>query len=427
MNADIRNDRHAVSQWAAGRTTFLRRVRDYILVFTVCVIVFWLFRERSHSGDYLNWIAYVDRGLWYRLREPICLVLYQIPLSLLRPYGVSAKGVLAGFSCVCGGLSFCYVVATLRLITTNRRLRILGVAAFALSYGVVGIFFGHIEHYSIMSLGCFAYVYYAVRYLKHSISAVAPALALGLLGTTHLMAAWLVPSLVVLPWLKPAGDLSGQVLKRRRRSDLIRVLAAFGLPNIAVWAAIIVTYYDASILNLLRDAATGEYSSSQYRNPGNPLGGGNRKGFWTLAEILSWSHLRETAYLIFIYSPVAWLGGIVTLTRSSREDLQTFIREPAARFFLALLIPYVIYMATWEGGLGPSRDWDLFSHVSIFLIYTVLLLTITGPGVKTGLVRSWILALFLSAILTGFLIIQTHRPQSPTGIAVLMKVLGVER
>jgi hypothetical protein len=319
------------------------------------------------------------------------------------------------------------MVATLRLITTDRRLRILGVAAFACSYGVVGIFFGHIEHYSIMSLGCFAYVYYAVRYLKHSISAVAPGLALGLLGTTHLMAAWLVPSLVVLPWLKPAGALEGKALKKRRRGDLIRVLAAFGIPNIAVWTVIIATYYDGSIFNLIRDAQTGVYSSSRHRNPGNPLGGGNRKGFWTLAEILSRGHIRETAYLIFIYSPVAWLGGIVTLIRSSREDLQSFIREPAARFFLTLLIPYIIYMVTWEGGLGPSRDWDLFSHVSIFLIYTVLLLAMTQPRVKRESVRWWVPALFASALLTGFLIIQTHRPQTATGIAVLMKVLGVAR
>ncbi len=67
-------------------------------------MLFWVLREQSYTGDWKNWTRFIEEGLWYRLREPICLLIYQIP------------------------------------------------------YGVSGIFFGHVEHYSVMSLGCFAYL-----------------------------------------------------------------------------------------------------------------------------------------------------------------------------------------------------------------------------------------------------------------------------
>jgi hypothetical protein len=263
--------------------------------------------------------------------------------------------------------------------------------------------------------------------LRHSISVIAPALALGLLAMTHLMAAWMFPSLVILPWLKPAEDLSEQESKRRRRRDLILGLAVFGIPNIALWAAILALYYDASISNLIHDAATGQYTATEHYMPGNALGGGNRKGFLTLAEILSWSHIKEVGLLVLIYSPAAWFLGVATTVRSSREDLKRFINEPAARFALTLLVPYAVYVATWEAGLGAAQDWDLFSHISAFLIYTVLILVFLRGRIEKGLFARWGVGIALSAILCGYLVIQTHVPQSSTGIAVLMNALGVMR
>jgi hypothetical protein len=402
-----------------------RRMLEYGLLFAVCVFLFWLFRERSHSGDYLRWMSYLGRGMWYRLREPICLLPYKVVHSVLGPHRVSAKAIIVGFSYVCGGLSFCYIVATVRLLTSEMRLRLLGVAAFAASFGVVGIFFGHIEHYNIMSLGCFAYFYYAIRYLRQSTSIIAPGLALGLLGTTHLMAAWLFPSLVVLPWLRPAVTSGVRPPKRRRLRDLVTAVLAFGIPNIVVWVVILAVYYESSILNLLRDAATGEYSSEVHRFPGNALGGGNTKRFWTLRGILSWSHAREIALLLLIYSPAAWLGGLVTLVASRRADLKRFIKEPVARLALALLVPYGIYVATWEAGLGPAADWDLFSHISIFLLYGALVLFYTRKAGRS-LSLWWVISVAVSAALTAYLVNQNHKPDTDTGIAVLFRALGLE-
>jgi hypothetical protein len=301
------------------------------------------------------------------------------------------------------------------------------MAAFASSYGVVGIFFGHIEHYNLMSLGCFAYVYYALRYVKVSISIAAPALALGLLGMTHLMAAWMFPSLVILPWLRPKEGPGKPNLWRRRLKDLALALAAFGIPNVAMWVAIVAVYYDLSIYNLLEDAATGRYTAREHHMPGNALGGGNMKGFWTLAEMLSWSHIREVVVLVFIYSPAAFILGIATLVRSSREDLRRFLSEPAARLVLALLIPYAVYVATWEAGLGAAQDWDLFSHIAIFLVYAVIILILARGRSQKSLAACYIAGVALSAILSAYIVIVTHAPDSPTGMAVILNALGITR
>ena len=426
LNGPMHGTEPAVLHEPARASAPVYRFAIYAVTFVVSVLVFWLLREQSFSGDYGRWLGFLGRGMWYRLREPVTLLIYRFPYTLLKPHGVSAIEIIAGFSYMCGGLSFCYILATLRMLTPDRRFQALGMAVFASSYGVVGIFFGHIEHYNLMSLGCFAYVYYALRYVKVSISIAAPALALGLLGMTHLMAAWMFPALVILPWLKPAEG-PGEPNLRRRMKDLALALAVFGIPNIAMWVAILVIYYDSSIYNLLEDAATGRYTALEHQMPGNALGGGNRKGFWTLAEMLSWRHIREVVVLVFIYSPAAFILGIATLARSRREDIRRFLSEPAARLILALLIPYAVYVATWEAGLGAAQDWDLFSHIAIFLIYAVLILILVRGRSQKSLIAFWAAGVAVSAILSAYIVIETHSPDSPTGMAVILNALGITR
>jgi hypothetical protein len=43
-------------------------------------------------------MTFLHRGMWFRLREPLSLLIYRVPFSLLKPYWVSAKSVIAGFS-----------------------------------------------------------------------------------------------------------------------------------------------------------------------------------------------------------------------------------------------------------------------------------------------------------------------------------------
>ena len=382
------------------------------------VVLFWVFREQSYTGDWKNWTRFIEDGLWYRLREPICLLIYQIPYVALRPFGVTGTDVLAGTSCVLGGFSMAYGLAILRLLTPGRHLQILGMIALTASYGVSGIFFGHVEHYSVMSLGCFAYLYYALRYIRGRSSVEAPGLVLGLLLTTHLMAAWLVPSLMLLPYVR---SRAGTGSKEGHR-DLVWALLVMGLPNLLTWFVILAVYYDGSILALIQDGQTGSYSRQRYGGPGNALGGGNTKLFLELSEILSLRHLQGMLALFILYSPFTLLALPACCVHRGRERFRALLR-PDGLVLLSLLLPYTIYAFTWEPGRGYVEDWDLFSHTSIFLVFAVLVLVMARPWSRAfgAVVLS---ALFLSALGTGYTVVESHR-EGLSGVHSVITSMGV--
>jgi hypothetical protein len=396
----------------------------YLLTFIVSVAVFWLLREQAHSGDWRNWTRFLNRGWWYRLREPICLAVYQVPFLALKDHGVTAKQVIAGFSYVCGGASVCFALATLRLMTSNRFYRLAGLAAVVTSFGIVGIFLGHIEHYNLMSLGCFAYLYFGLRYLRGSSSIIVPALVLGLLGTTHLMAAWLFPSLLALPFLGTAARPD----RKRRWIDLALALCFFAIPNLIVWAIVIMTYYDGGVSHLWEDVWTGRYSRRVHKQGGNPIGGGNRKLFWTLAEIRSWKHIRDIVFLLVIYSPAVTILGIVALARLRGAQLRDALKAPQLLFFISLLVPYLIYAFTWENGLGVFGDWDLFSHVTIFALFAAISLAVALPDTRTTR-AGWIAAIAVSLALTGYLVIKNHHAHKmrDSGVVKIARIVGIKR
>lgn len=392
---------------------------EYTLIALGFTVFFWTFREHSFSGDWRGWIRYLEAGLWYRLREPISLAIYQIPYQAFRSAGVSAQGVLASTSCLLGGLSMAYAWATLKRVTKDPRVRIFGLLALVASYGVSGVLFGHVEHYAIMSLGCFAYLYYSIRYLEDDLSIFGAGFALACLGTTHLMAAWLVPSLLALPWIKSDREVGSPSPVR----DLTFAIASFGIPNLLVWGVIIALYYDANVMNLVRDALDGGFSK-QVHGVGNALGGGNNKGFLTVAEIFSAAHCKGMLALLFLYSPVAIVGCLAALTGGGREA-RDGLRTPTGRLLLLLLVPYLFYAWTWEPGLGYAQDWDLFSHLGIFAVFMMVLLLARVREIRWVRIIAG-LGLVLSSGLTSYVVAENHDADSPTGVWSVLSSAGID-
>jgi hypothetical protein len=336
--------------------------------------------------------------------------------------------------------------ALLRRITERKLLRALAFLALASSYGVTGVFLGHVEHYAIMSLGCFAYMLYAVRYLFGKCGILKPALALSLLFATHLMAAWLVPSLMILPWLRD-GRRSREVVARSSRAeirqpralgidqvasasherhgssrDLLIALVAIALPNVLVWTTVVVTYYEGSLANLFQDIRTGAYSWTHY-SVGNALGGGNENGFLAPSQIASWNHLRMTLILFLLYSPFVFFTLPALLLRAPDATRAWLRGDSPGRFFLSLLAPYLVYILTWEADLGYERDWDLFSHVTIFALFFTV--SLAAARFERPLVRAVAaIGLAASLALTGTVVLETHRSETVTGVSRVLALFG---
>jgi hypothetical protein len=262
-------------------------------------------------------------------------------------------------------------------------------------------------------------MYYAVRYLRGECGILGSALSLSLLLATHLMAAWLVPSLVLLPWLR-ANARSNEALAAG--NDLRTALLAVALPNIAVWVTVIVAYYDGSVASLFQDVRNGAYSWEHY-SVGNALGGGNESGFLAPSQVASWDHLRLTLILFLLYSPFVFLTLPVLVLRAPIAARAWLRDDRLARFFVSLFVPYLVYVLTWEADLGYERDWDLFSHITIFALFITV--SLGGSALGRRFERT-IAAIGLAAslTLTGFLVLETHRSETATGISRVLAILG---
>jgi len=389
------------------------RAREAVALSVGLSFVFWLLREQSYSGDWQNWVRFVEDGLWYRLREPVCLVIYQIGYAALAPLGVSAKDTLALVNCAAGSASLVIALATLRRLSPDGRSTWLAFVGFGLSYGVVGVFFGHLEHYAIMSLGVFAYIHCAIRYLDGDGSLAAAGLVLGLLLATHLMAAWLVPSLLVLPWLR---------VNRGGWAELLPAIGTLAAPNVVAWVVILAFYYAGSVPAIFEDLATGAWSKRHY-GVGNALGGGDVKRFLEIGEIFAVPHFRSTAALLLLYSPLA-LVALPVLCIASSEARAQIAGTAVGRFFLSLAIPYTLFVLTWDAGLGPVRDWDLFSHLTIFLLFLTLIGAMAAPRRIAAIAVG--LGLVASLAVTSVVVAESADPNGRTGVELLLGALGEE-
>ena len=389
------------------------RIGSFIFLAYACL--FWILREHSYSGDWWNWVGYLKHGLWYRLREPAVLVFYQLPYQALQPFGVTPKAVFAGVSCVSGGLSMAYAFAILRRSCSNVSAVVLGMLVLTFSYGVTGVFFGHVECYSIMSLGCFAYIHYALRYLDGERTIVAPSLVFGLLLTTHLMAAWLWPSLLLLPWLRGSPN---------RSHEFVRSLVVVAVPNLIVWLTVLFGYYEGAPGNFLTDLATGAYSK-QHWGVGNALGGGDGTTFLTPARIFSIEHGRGIGALLLMYSPFLLPALVVCSSSRPRQRFAWLLHSAMGRFLLSLWLPYTLFVLTWRADLGYARDWDLFSHWTLFALLPVLgmLSSAKLPGVARAALGVGLLA---SVLTTSILVFQSHERRTPPGPTLYFGALEID-
>ena len=229
--------------------------------------------------------------------------------------------------------------------------------------------------------------------------------------------AMMVFSLPLLPWLRgaPAQREIG-VASREKSSDLTIAAVVFAIPNALVWLVILFQYYGGSFDGLISDVVSGAFTKAHYQI-GNSLGGGRDSTiFMPFRDIVSLKHMIGILQLLVIYSPFVCVLLTAALVSEPRNSVQKLIRSADGRFFLSLLLPYLVYIATWEPKLGLARDWDLFSHVTLFALFVVFHLIMTEQVWRRSRMVLLGLGVFTSLLMTSNLVQKTHDPLTPTGV-----------
>ncbi|MFH1571098.1 MAG: tetratricopeptide repeat protein [Gemmatimonadota bacterium] len=227
----------------------------------------WVLRVRQYGlGDSTKWVELLDatlprsgqaglgsmgRGLALGLQhlppfEALDYFLHLVALQVLNwALGWDARTTFAALSCACGGA---FVAAAWRLSAEVEGEALARATLFAwiMSLGIVQLYFGYGEAYTLVSVTVVAYLLALVRSCRGA-SPWWPALWLGLSAALHLMALSLLPSLVFVFWHRagrPGGTRVGPL-----------AVAATGLLGLAVY----LSWYPYS-LALLQDPEPGRHA-----------------------------------------------------------------------------------------------------------------------------------------------------------------------
>jgi hypothetical protein len=338
---------------AAGRLPFSARTM-HLIVALLAAVPFVLFRIRHlRWGDaYIFFVAIPrsDIRLTYVWQAPLDVFIHAKAWQLgNRLFGwPDPIPVYLIISTLCG-VAFVWIL--LRLATwlgRNRTERVLTVG-LVLTLGMLELFFGYIENYSMIAVGVLLYAWLALRTVRGEIGMIWPATVLAITHATHPATIILAPSLLYLAWVQGRGRAGGA-----RARGFWRAVLTMTIPYVLVFAGVVALM------------SGGRHGLDALLGVDFP-GGGDRRWFVPLFQITTkWEHytMFSLGHLIDIVNeqllvapaivPGLALAAIFAWPRLPRRD-------PVFRLLALITGLYFLLTLTWNPDYGGQKDWDLFS------------------------------------------------------------------
>ena len=259
------------------------------------------------------WELYLHSRFWLLTHR---LFGWSVPLS----YQFMSSVAGAGFVVL-------LVAMARRLSGPRARLLVLAV----ISGGMMQLFFGDVENYSLTSALILAYLFTGWLATTGRISSFGPGLILAVAMTFHLLAGWLLPSLaylILLDW--------------RRGRRVMASLAGLAVPVIFGGTLVFFAHHGLP----LRDF----YYNSHALGHGGHL-------FWNFARPSPGYEAEMIDLLLLLFPGALMLLPLLIYRRIRREPGNMFLGL-AAGFML-------VFMFTWRADMGAYLDWNLYAPVAI--------------------------------------------------------------
>ncbi|NLE77845.1 MAG: hypothetical protein GX605_13990 [Chloroflexi bacterium] len=212
------------------------------------------------------------------------------------------------------------------------------------SLGMMQLFFGYVENYTLIPVGILLFLWLGVGVLNGRAPLWAASLALALTNAFHPSTLVLWPAALCLLACRWRGSSGG------------RSLLELALPPLLV---------GAGVLALMESGGHGLAALLGHDFPG----GGDRRWFvplwetqtrWERYTMFSWPHLLDVLNQQLLTGPfaLAMLVLVALFLRRGRADAQE-------RFFMVAGLCYLTLTLVWNPDYGGRRDWDLFAPAAL--------------------------------------------------------------
>jgi tetratricopeptide (TPR) repeat protein len=299
-----------------------------LVVAGVLGVLFWMLRMPRHFlGDGRLLIRSLEQGTWFHHYEPLDRLVHFLVLKVTRPLFGFDAGMVYTLVSIAAGVIF--VLAALRLGSFVRQKFF--ITFYLLTLGVVQLFLGYAESYSLATAAMLVYMVLALEHLAGKRSLAWPGLALLVGVALHHTLLFLVPSFVYLVLAGARGD---------RRKGVRAAIPGIGfLAGVAVLVIATSLQRRATGVSLLFVPWT-EIPVAQY-------------------TMISWEHLLDFLNEQILVSPLAWVIALVFAVAFLKVKQ---LRQSAKFRFLFLVGTFpILFGVLLRPGLGGSRDWDLWS------------------------------------------------------------------
>lgn len=338
-----------------------KRLERYIILVSLSFfsfVVFWLLRTKTHFlGDGYLRIRSLEAGNIFSTVEPLDTYLHFMAHKFFSILGtVDPTTTYAILSCLSGAL-FVFIILILSGSWTNNPLHATFISLSVVTMGLMQLFFGYVENYTLMTTGMLLYIMTSLLYLHEKCDIVLPSFLLGLTICFHTVAFPLVGSLTYLIFAKTKARQKSPLYK-----NLVKCIVAFSLPLIGLGIMAIHLEYGPKVI--LRETGQEIFLPIFPQNANSAY------------SILSVAHLFDFINEQILISPV----GIILIILILKFWKKINFHDNTSRFLFISSSCLLLFTFALNPKLGLSRDWDLFSLPG--LSYTLLALYLAISYIK---------------------------------------------
>ena len=338
-----------------------KRLERYIIIVSLSFlsfIVFWLLRTKTHFlGDGYLRIRGLEAGNIFSTVEPLDTYLHFIAhkfFNILKT--VDPTTTYAILSCSSGAL-LVFIILIVSGSWTKNPLQATFISFSVVTMGLMQLFFGYVENYTLMTTGMLLYIMTSLLYLNKKCDIALPSFCLSLTICLHTVAFPLVGSLAYLIFAKTKARQKNPLYK-----NFVKSIAAFSLPLIGLSGMAIHLGYGPNVL--LQETGQQVFLPllNQHAN--------------STYSILSVAHLFDFINEQILISP----AGIMIFVLIFKLRKKINFSDKTLRFLIIASSCLLLFTFALNPKLGLSRDWDLFSVPG--LSYTILALYLAISYIK---------------------------------------------
>ncbi len=299
-------------------------------------ILFWILRTKTYFlGDGYQILSNVETGEFsFRWTEPLESLLHLKAFQLAKSlFNLDVETVYAILSCVAGTIFVYLCLLFSNLLGKEKAQKILAFLIL-ISMGSTQLFFGYVEHYSFLFVFVFGFLFLSSAYLEGRTRLIFPILAFISAFLFHISALCLLPSLFFL------FLLTNQKSRFRRGKNILLGILAVFLVVIIFWAY---KRYSWSVPPLFVPFIQGRYTGPDY-------------------TLFSLPHLLDLLNQQLLVAPVGLILILGVLICSKGKAL---FRDRISQLLLIVALSQLFSNFVVDPGLGASRDWDMFSAMSL--------------------------------------------------------------